>query len=219
MNNTETHLIPNSNKKSKRVNISQRGSILITHSGLSGPAALKLSAFGAREMGDAGYRSMLRLNWVPSVASNGIELESILKKIRQDLSKKEVSTFCPLPSADLPKRLWRNIISASDIGEKERWGACSNEKIKKLANILTSSTVEMTGKGTFKEEFVTCGGVMLDDINMKTMESKIVPNLHFAGEVIDVDGITGGYNFQNAWTTGWCAGDAIAKKCNEQPLI
>jgi len=177
-----------------------QGPLLITHWGLSGPAILKLSAWGAKLLSTLNYNFTIQLNWVPKFNEGKLrnELDDICKA---NLSKLIVNT----KSFDLPKRLWEYLLYKVGIANAIRWADLSKKKFNTLINVLIKDEYIVSGKTTFKEEFVTCGGVNLKEINLKTMESNIVPNLYFAGEVLNIDGITGGFNFQNAWTTGWIA--------------
>ncbi len=184
--------------------IAQRGALLITHWGMSGPAILKLSAWGARALFDCQYRAELQVNWVP--AYNSETCYQTLQVARTDHPRKAIANACPL---DLPKRLWIYLIQRSQLPPEQRWTELSNKQLRRFATELTQSHYLITGKGVFKDEFVTCGGVNLKQVNFKTMESRCCPGLYFAGEILDIDGITGGFNFQSAWTTGWLAGQAI----------
>jgi predicted Rossmann fold flavoprotein len=188
----------------------QIGALLITHWGLSGPAVLKLSAWGARWLFTQQYQAGLIVNWVFPLST--AQVNTLLTEFRfaDGNSKRKVSSHSVFPQ--IPVRLWKKIIQAAGLTEKINWGDVSKSTIQRLANELTSGRFKISGKGQFKDEFVTCGGVRLSEVNFKTMESKLVPNLYFAGEVLDVDGLTGGFNFQNAWTTGWIAGKTIADR-------
>ena len=179
------------------------GPVLITHWGLSGPGILKISAWGARELAGRDYRFDITVNWLP-----GQDAASVIAKQRKDEGKRRLSTRCPFDS--IPKRLWLRMLTAAGISERATWAELSKANTTRLVTELTTATFTVNGKSTNKDEFVTCGGIVLDEINFKTMESKLVPGLYFAGEVIDVDGITGGFNFQNAWTSGFHAGMAVA---------
>ena len=179
------------------------GPVLITHWGLSGPGILKISAWGARELAGRHYRFDITVNWLP-----GQDAASVIAKQRKDEGKRRLSTRCPFDS--IPKRLWLRMLTAAGISERATWAELSKANTTRLVTELTTATFTVNGKSTNKDEFVTCGGIVLDEINFKTMESKLVPGLYFAGEVIDVDGITGGFNFQNAWTSGFHAGMAVA---------
>lgn len=177
------------------------GPLLVTHWGMSGPSILKLSAFGARILAEAGYKAKLQVNWV-----NVQNYESVmeeLKNITKEAPQKQLQNY---RAYLLPERLWHFLLQKIEIPPTKKWNELGKKDLNKLCNILTNDVYSVEGKTTFKEEFVTCGGVSLESINFKTMESKVVPNLYFAGEVMDVDGITGGYNFQAAWTTGFIAG-------------
>ena len=183
----------------------QRGPLLITHWGLSGPAVLRLSAWGARSLFEKKYRAMLFVNWLGDTTFDRA-LDVLQKhKAWHENARKKVLTEPAF--TQLPARLWKQL--ANFIGEKN-WADISKAEIKKLAEDLTACQFEITGKGQFKEEFVTCGGVRLNEVDFKTMQSRVVDNLFFAGEVLDIDGITGGFNFQSSWTTGWLAGSALA---------
>lgn len=177
------------------------GPLLITHWGMSGPSVLKLSAFGARILAEAGYKAKLQVNWV-NVQSYETVMEE-LKNITRTAPQKQMQNY---RAYLLPERLWHFLLQKIDISLTKKWNDMGKKDLNKLCNILTNDVYSVEGKTTFKEEFVTCGGVSLESINFATMESKAVPNLYFAGEVMNVDGITGGYNFQAAWTTGFIAG-------------
>jgi hypothetical protein len=192
-----------SNDKNK---LEQTGALLITHWGISGPAILKLSAWGARILAENNYRLSLQINWLPQYNQETLKEHLLLKKT--EIAKKKIISYCPLY---LPKRLWQSLINYLDISEEKIWTELSKKELNKLVNELIKGTYKIEGKGVFKEEFVTCGGVNIKEINFKTMESKICPGLYFAGEILDIDGVTGGFNFQSAWTTGWLAGKAMAK--------
>lgn len=182
----------------------QRGPLLVTHWGLSGPAVLKLSAWGARAFHQSRYQGELTVNWVPHHSYE--DLRQLLGKTRTAVAKRAIANHCPVK---LPQRLWQKLITAAGIAPQQRWANVSKQQLRSLLQELTQGKFQILGKGVFKDEFVTCGGVDLKQINFKTMESRCCPGLHFAGEVIDIDGITGGFNFQNAWTTAWLAAQAI----------
>jgi len=191
-------------------NYRQTGQLLITHWGLSGPAILKLSAYGARVLHDQKYQMGLLINWLPEE-----NLETIKEKLlgqKEVTPRRQVTSFSPL---EIPRRLWEKLAIASGISDSQRWAEVSKKQITAFAQELTQGHFQIEGKGIFKEEFVTCGGVDLKEVNFKTMESKLVPGLYFAGEILDIDGITGGFNFQNAWTTGWLAGQAMGERGDE----
>jgi hypothetical protein len=183
----------------------ERGALLLTHWGLSGPAILRLSAWGARELHDRTYRFPLQINWLPHWNAEKLAAE-FQKQRKLQPAKFIVNT----PLAKLPSRLWEQLVLASGLARDTRWAALSGGTQHKLIQQLLRSELPVTGKSLNKDEFVTCGGVKLNEINFKTMESRICPGLFFAGEVLDIDGITGGFNFQAAWTTGWLAGRALA---------
>ena len=183
----------------------ERGAILLTHWGLSGPAILRLSAWGARELHGKNYQFTLHVNWLPDW--NAEKLAAAFHTCRQSQPAKFIVN---MPLAKLPTRLWEQLVIASGIPRDTRWAAFSGGAQHRLVLQLLHSEFSVTGKSLNKDEFVTCGGVRLNEINFKTMESRICPGLFFAGEVLDIDGITGGFNFQAAWTTGWLAGRAMA---------
>lgn len=181
------------------------GPLLITHVGLSAPAILKLSAFGALELAKLNYNFDIEINFIKQdfeTCSND------LKEKKQTLAKKLVYGSTQF---DLPKRLWKKLVVASHISENDRWADINKGQLQELAKQLTKAIFKVTGKSTFKEEFVTAGGVDLKEINFKTFESKLIPNLYFAGEVINVDAVTGGFNFQNAWTGAYIVSQSIAR--------
>ena len=183
------------------------GPLLITHWGISGPAVLKLSAFGARFLAEKNYQYNVKVNWLSRPFNNVLDHLKALKKEHQ---KKQVSLKSIFQ--EIPKRLWKNLVVASEIKTKQRWADLSNKQLEDLANQLTASVFNANGKTTFKEEFVTAGGVDLKEINFKCFESKKHKNLFFAGEVLNIDAVTGGFNFQNAWTGGYIIGKTIALK-------
>ena len=185
--------------------LKEHGPLLITHWGLSGPAVLKLSAWGARELHDCDYKFTLLVNWAP--AFNAGSLRAALESARAAHPKKQLGTWCPV---GLPLRLWARLLGAADLKPDTQWAVVPGAALRELAAQVCAGEFAVTGKSMFKEEFVTCGGVRLSEVDFKTMESRLVPGLFFAGEVIDVDGITGGFNFQAAWTSGWLAGRAMA---------
>lgn len=190
----------------KKDRLEQLGPVLVTHWGLSGPAILKLSAWGARLLHDHHYQLPLRINWLPD--HNPASLETLLRQTQSQHPKKQIATFLPL---SFPKRLWQSLIRASGIGGEQMWADLSKKQWQALIRELLQGEYAIAGKGIFKEEFVTCGGIDLKEIDFKTMESRRCPGLYFAGEVLDIDGITGGFNFQSAWTTGWIAGQAMVQ--------
>lgn len=197
--------VPNATVRLNEAKIEQTGPVLITHWGLSGPAVLKLSAWGARFLYESAYKTTITINWLPQYKQE--KLREMLLAVKSQLPQRMVSSSCPLP---IPRRLWEKLTIAAEIDENKRWAEVSNKSLNLLIQELTGGKYQVSGKGVFKEEFVTCGGVNLKEIDFKTMESKIQPGLYFAGEILDIDGITGGFNFQSAWTTGWLAGRAIS---------
>ena len=180
----------------------ETGPLLITHWGISGPAAIKLSAWCARDMAATNYEGAIQINWTPAFNESTLKLEWINYRI--DFGKREMGSKNPF---ELPQRLWHFLLQEAGIALTTKWADLKSTNQQQLIQLLTRYTLEIKGKTTFKEEFVTCGGVDLKDIDPLTMESKFVPGLHFAGEMMDVDGITGGFNFQHAWTSGWIAAE------------
>jgi predicted Rossmann fold flavoprotein len=187
--------------------LEQTGPVLITHWGLSGPAVLKLSAWGARILHNHHYQAQLRVNWVPQI--NPEILRQQVLAVRSQLARKTIVANCPVP---IPRRLWDRLTGVVGITASDRWAELSNKTLNHLMQELTQGQFQIQGKGAFKEEFVTCGGVRLKEVDFKTMESRQCPGLYLAGEVLDIDGVTGGFNFQSAWTTAWLAGQAMGSK-------
>lgn len=187
-----------------KTKLEQTGPLLITHWGLSGPAVLKLSAWGARELHNSHYQAPLLINWLPH--STPEELRQQLLTVKTDHAKKAIALH---RGVDLPHRLWQYLIARASIGMEDRWAGISNKTLNQLIEEINQGKYLIQGKGVFKEEFVTCGGISLKEVNFKTMESRHCPSLYFAGEILDIDGITGGFNFQSAWTTAWIAGQAM----------
>ncbi|MDJ0533676.1 MAG: NAD(P)/FAD-dependent oxidoreductase [Xenococcaceae cyanobacterium MO_207.B15] len=185
--------------------LEQTGALLITHWGISGPATLKLSAWGARFLYEHNYHNVLEINWLPQYNQETIKQKFL--QIKSATPKKKIITYSPL---SLPKRLWQSLVNHVGIKSSKIWAELGKKELNKLVLEILQGQYQITGKGVFKEEFVTCGGVSLKEVNFKTMESKKCPRLYFAGEVLDIDGVTGGFNFQSAWTTGWLAGNAMA---------
>ncbi|MBE0393011.1 NAD(P)/FAD-dependent oxidoreductase [Flavobacterium sp. PL002] len=190
--------------KVKDSKLESTGPLLITHWGMSGPAVLKLSAWGARILHDKNYQFTIYVNWLNDVDANDAEIK--LKELKQEHAKKAVSKKSPF---DFPNRLWESLVLASGIEIETKWADLSKAQLQNLANQLTNGSFQVNGKSTFKEEFVTAGGIDLKEINFKTMESKLHNNLYFAGEIVNIDAITGGFNFQNAWTSGFIVANAI----------
>lgn len=189
----------------KMDSIVQRGALLITHWGLSGPAVLRTSAWSARELHEEKYHARLIVNWLGDITfDKALEVLNHNKEWKEN-ARKKVSTHPAF--SQIPLRLWKQCVEF--LGEKN-WADISKTELRKLAEELTAGEFNIEGKGQFKEEFVTCGGVKLNEVDFKTMQSRIIGNLFFAGEVLNIDGITGGFNFQSAWTTGWLAGSALA---------
>ncbi len=181
------------------------GPLLITHWGMSGPAVLKLSAFGARILAGLGYACIAQVNWV-NVKNNEEVAEHLWSLVRKH-PKKQLSNLKPY---DLPERLWLFMLGRCGLAEDKIWADLGKKGIHKLVKVLTNDEYHVRGKTTFKEEFVTCGGVSWESINAMTMESLVFPGMYFTGEVMDIDGITGGYNFQAAWTTAYFAGKLLS---------
>jgi predicted Rossmann fold flavoprotein len=186
-------------------NLRQRGPLLITHNGVSGPVVLQFSAWGARILHALEYRFVLRVNWLPRNTES--ELRQQLQTQRQTSPRKRVVN---LPADPIPLRLWEALCQHAGIPSEATWATLSRDKMNSLVRQLHETDLSIDGKSLNKEEFVTCGGVRLREIDFRTLESKVTPGLYFAGELLDIDGITGGFNFQAAWTTGWIAGRAMA---------
>jgi len=185
--------------------LKEHGPMLVTHWGLSGPAVLKISAWGARLLAERDYRFALRVNLAPRFNLETARAE--LERARAAEPRKQVTTWCPL---GVPLRLWERLVAAAGIETSTPWARLGNAPLRALAAQVTEAEFAVSGKSLFKDEFVTCGGVRLSEVDFKTMESRLAPGLHFAGEMLDIDGVTGGFNFQAAWTTGWHAGRAMA---------
>ena len=183
------------------------GPLLLTHWGMSGPAILKLSSYAARWLAEHDYQQPLSIKWTPMTET---EVQEQLHHAMVKEPQKQLTTFCPL---QLPQRLWTYLLEKS-IGERSRirWSELNKKDINRVVNTLTNDSYQTSGRGTFKDEFVTCGGIALSSVNAQTLESKHVKNLYFAGEVLDIDGITGGFNFQAAWTTAYTVAKAISER-------
>jgi predicted Rossmann fold flavoprotein len=177
------------------------GPLLITHWGMSGPAILKLSSFGARILSEKGYEFQTQVNW-----ANEQNNEVVLNNLRNLIKEHANKFLANVRPYYLPERLWRYLLKKSDLSAKKKWGELGKKGLNKLVSVLTNDVYSVKGRTSFREEFVTCGGVSLESIDFNTMQSKVCKNLYFAGELIDIDGITGGYNFQAAWTTAFIAG-------------
>ncbi len=184
--------------------LADSGPLLVTHWGVSGPGVLKVSAWGARELHALGYGFEIEVDWLP-----GVDVAGQIQELRARWGKRQVAARSPFDA--IPKRLWERLVRAAGIDEGRKWAELPRAQGAALLEQLSRSRFEVTGKSTNKDEFVTCGGVRPDDIDMRTMESRLTPGVHFAGELLDVDGVTGGYNFQNAWTTGYLAGLSMAR--------
>jgi predicted Rossmann fold flavoprotein len=182
----------------------ETGPLLITHWGLSGPAILKLSAWGARELAACNYEFKLAVNFTPGHTRESLAREFAAVRVAQ--ARKQLGTWNPL---GLPQRFWERLLTTVKIVPATQWAGVPAAALGALAAQLTGAEFTVVGKSMNKEEFVTCGGVRLSEVDFKTMESKLCPGLYFAGEILDIDGITGGFNFQSAWTTGWLAGQAM----------
>lgn len=190
----------------KEAKIETQGALLITHTGLSGPAILKLSAFAARLLNEKKYQFELMINWIDSSTD---EAMLRLKSEKDIQAKRQVSNFSPF---ELPQRFWLKVLEVSGIPANKLVADLSRNELQNIANALTKCALKVHSKNTNKEEFVTAGGISLKEVDFKTMESKLIPNLFFAGEVLDIDAVTGGFNFQAAWTTGFIAGSSLAEK-------
>ena len=181
------------------------GPVLVTHWGLSGPAVLKLSAWGARRLSELQYTGTVLINWLPAHTDDS--LRAWLQDYRHQNGRK---TIVANPLLGLPQRLWRTLATEAGVQAETRWNELPARAQSRLLELLLRTPLGVQGKTTHKDEFVTCGGIPLAEVDMKTLQSRLVPGLHFAGEILDIDGITGGFNFQAAWTTGWLAGRAMA---------
>lgn len=188
-------------------NLEVSGPLLITHWGMSGPGILRLSAWGARALFDRKYQFEISVNWLPGETT--VSALDILLGLKDEQAKKWVIKKSPF---DFPNRLWERFVLAAGIGEEAKWADLNKKQLQSLAEQLTVAKFQVNGKSTFKDEFVTAGGIDLKEVNFKTMESKVAPGLFFAGEVLNIDAITGGFNFQNAWTTGFIAAREITAR-------
>lgn len=183
------------------------GPLLITHWGMSGPAILRLSAWGARILAEKNYRFQICVNWMNDLTVE--ETQDLLIGLKQEHPKRIAGGKSPI---EMPNRLWDHLVEAAGIPSGKKWADLSKTEIRNLATELSAGIYDVNGKSTFKEEFVTAGGIDLREVDFKTMESKVCPNLFFAGEILNIDAITGGFNFQNAWTTGWIVSQSIARE-------
>lgn len=196
--------VPQAKIKIANTKLETEGALLITHWGLSGPAILKASAYGARILNEMDYHFTVLVNWLPAYKEEVVR--SLFIEQKNNNPSKNMGGNCPI---EIPKRLWEFFLQKASINETSRWADLNKKQLNTLVNTLLNDMYEVKGKTTFKEEFVTCGGVSLKEVDFSTMQSKVVPNLYFAGEVLDIDGVTGGFNFQNAWTTAWIAANGI----------
>lgn len=199
--------VENAKVKITGTKLEQHGPLLVTHWGLSGPAVLRLSAWGARELKERSWEFGISVNWLPDFTDS--KMADRFKLLRFDLSTQKIINKNPF---GLPQRLWEFLLEHSEVNKEIRWADLPAQQANRLIKNLCNCEFNIKGKTTFKEEFVTAGGIKLNEVDANTMMSKKIPNLFFAGEVIDVDGITGGYNFQHGWTSGWIAAKSIAAK-------
>ncbi|MBO3697393.1 NAD(P)/FAD-dependent oxidoreductase [Fabibacter sp. E12] len=196
--------VTNASVRVQSTKLIQSGPLLITHWGMSGPAVLKTSAWGARVLNDMGYQFNIHVNWLGQVKEQ--ELRDILQDVMNSFGKRMLRNHNPF---EMPQRLWEHLVHKVDLPLEKLWSELGKKGVNKLLNLLLNDQYTVSGKTTFKEEFVTCGGVSLANVDFKTMESRVCPGLYFAGEVLDIDGVTGGFNFQAAWTTGFIAGKSV----------
>lgn len=189
--------LQNCSAQIEHTKIKTDGNILITHTGITGPCVLKLSAYGAKELFDKNYNCIIFINWINKSIN---EAEEMLLDLKNSYANKKISNT---KIAELPNRFWQSLLSVSNISTEKNWGDINKKEIQRIAQQLTQFELKINGKSTNKEEFVTAGGVCLSGINLKTMQSKIYPNLYFTGEILDIDAVTGGFNFQAAWTTAY----------------
>jgi predicted Rossmann fold flavoprotein len=185
----------------------QRGPVLITHWGLSGPATLRLTAFAARALKACGYRGELRLDWSGGLSQQ--DLEGLFAEAKRDQAKRQLANWRPWPA--LSRRLWLALLQRHGLDPQQRWADLAKRHQQLLVSALRDTRLAITGRGPFGEEFVTAGGIPLGEVNLATMESRQQPGLFLVGELLDVDGVTGGFNFQHCWSSGWLAGQALAK--------
>ncbi len=204
------NVVENATVKVEGTKLIGKGPLLVTHWGMSGPAILQLSAWGARILADKAYQFSVLVNWLDDEKDEGLRMR--LSKIIEEHGGKMIGNLNPFP---MTSRLWNFLLTKSEINPEMRWKDLGKNVTNKLVNTLINDRYVVSGKTTFKEEFVTAGGISLQDVNFKTMESKIVPGMFFAGEVLDIDGITGGFNFQAAWTTGFVAGKSVGLLSSE----
>ncbi|MFU8780037.1 MAG: NAD(P)/FAD-dependent oxidoreductase [Kiritimatiellia bacterium] len=193
------------NVRVSALGVKAEGTLLITHHGISGPAVLRVSSFGAREFAENRYAFEMKINW--KAACNSEQVFQMLEQFKKSSPKKKTGTWSPI---GLPSRLWLLLVKRSGVDAACEWGSCSSRMLRQIAAQVTAFSLAITGKNTHREEFVTCGGIRLKEVDFKTMQSRLVPGLYFAGEVLDIDGLTGGFNLQAAWTTGYLAAQSIA---------
>lgn len=206
------------NQKQKNPRLSQTGPLLITHWGLSGPVVLRLSAWAARDLFSSNYQGILWIDFVPSMTAEA--LYEILATQKKSFMKRKVGGASP-SQIPLTRRFWQYLLQRENLDVDSIWATLSTKVLRQLSSLLKRCPFLVSGKGEFKDEFVTSGGVPLVEVNLKTMESRICPGLFLAGEVLDIDGVTGGFNFQNAWTGGYISGTEIASLATlhlEKPL-
>lgn len=204
-------VVENATVKVETTKLLAQGPLLITHWGMSGPAILKLSAWGARILAAKDYNFAVLVNWLGEVKEN--QLRADLEQVVALHGAKMIGNLNPFI---FPNRLWHFLLAKNEINAELRWKEIGKKNTNKIINFLLNDRYEVSGKTTFKEEFVTAGGVALEQIDFKTMEHRNIRGLHFAGEILDIDGITGGFNFQAAWTTGWIAGKSVGNEINEE---
>lgn len=203
--------VPDASVHVEGTKLKQQGPLLITHWGMSGPAVLKTSAWGARELAQRNYLFLALVNWLKTDEET---LREELQQARREAAAKQVFNY---NFTGLPRRLWEFLVLKAEIKPDMRWGDVSNKQASRLTELLLRDAYRVNGKTTFKEEFVTCGGIALGEVDFRTMESRKIPGLYFAGEVLDIDGVTGGFNFQAAWTTAWIAANAMAVSGHRDP--
>jgi predicted Rossmann fold flavoprotein len=206
--------VPNAGIRIDGFPMKTSGPLLITHWGFSGPAVLKLSAWAARELNDKSYDFTIRISWNGDLTEEDIRIR--FSEVRMQWNTRQVAVH---PLFDLPKRLWEHLVAESGIASDLKWADLPKKNMNKLVEKLINDTYLIKGKTTYKEEFVTCGGIALSDVDFRTMESRKCKGLYFAGEVLDIDGITGGFNFQSAWTTGWIGAQTLALICKKNEDI
>ncbi len=180
------------------------GALLITHSGVSGPAVLRLSSFGARTLAETKYHFDMKISWLPAQSEE--QVFQTLEKFRAASPRKQVGTWSPV---GLSSRLWKLLVARAGVDETKEWGACPVKALRHIAAQVNGFVLPVSGRNPHREEFVTCGGIRLKEVNFQTMESRLQPGLYFAGEVLDIDALTGGFNLQAAWTTGYLAAQSL----------